>query len=309
MRALLLVLVLARCVSTEPPPRLAPSATKEDLEVEAANVPDTAPIEVAPVAGEPVAGEPDEPIVLESPLPDRPCEPVAIAAARAALTAATEHGVRARELVDCKPEAIVCPAARGPRAASATCQLLAHDDGGDWEIEIVPRPATGVPTGLTAWVDETGEVGRVDVEGSTWGVVDGVRIQGRGLYESHTHGGEAARIAGARFEVVNERDAPVTMTVLATRWLTANSCELPREVRARPRPQGIAIEPDLIDGSMSVEIPAGTTQTVDLGHEGQAAYMAWCDRFATAATFELDGKRVEVIAEHRVIRRQPLRDD
>ena len=47
---------------------------------------------------------------------------------------------------------------------------------------------------------------------------------------------------------------------------------------------------------------------MSLGHEAQQAYVAWGERFATAATFEVGGAHVEVIAEHRVVRREPLRE-
>ena len=69
----------------------------------------------------------------------------------------------------------------------------------------------------------------------------------------------------------------------------------------------IAREDGVIDGMMALTIPAGASTTIEIGHEVQSAYMAYCDRFATAAVFAVDGAEVEVIAEHRVVRRTPLR--
>jgi hypothetical protein len=305
--ALLLVSLSIACASAEAPaPAVAaPKESPEPAEPEEAS---PEPVAAPPTSPEPA--EPTEPEVVP-PTPDAStpvCGDTTVAAVRTALATAVENGVNARHLADCRPEDVACKPERAPIEATDACQLVAHPAEARWEIVIVPQPATGAPTDLEIWVDTAGkEPGNVRIDGSTWGVASGVRIQGRGVHTSHTHGGAPAHIGGASFEVTNRRDTAVELELLGTRWLTAFSCELPREVRARPKPAGIAIEPDLIDGKMAVRIPAKTTKTVELGHESQDAYMAWCDRFATAATFEIDGKRVEVIAEHRVVRREPLR--
>ncbi|MCA9659853.1 MAG: hypothetical protein KC486_16030, partial [Myxococcales bacterium] len=101
--------------------------------------------------------------------------------------------------------------------------------------------------------------------------------------------------------------AAVELELRRVRWLVAGQCEIPREERATPKPAGIAREDGVIDGMMALTIPAGASTTIEIGHEVQSAYMAYCDRFATAAVFAVDGAEVEVIAEHRVVRRTPLR--
>jgi hypothetical protein len=138
-------------------------------------------------------------------------------------------------------------------------------------------------------------------------VVDGVTIEGHGEYASHTHGGAPARIGGATFIVENHRATAIDLKLTGTRWLVDHSCELPRTERAKPKPAGLARGEDLVDGEMTVTIPAGAIETVSLGHQVQDAYMAHCDRFATAARFVIDGQAIEVIAEHHVVRREPLR--
>lgn len=305
--ALFLLSLSIACASAEPP---APAMAEPKPSQEPAALSEPATPESAEPAAPEAAG-PTKTVVAPAPAPDTStptCGETTIAAARTALAAAVENGVSARHLASCRPEDVACKPERAPIEATDTCQLVAHPAEARWEIVIVPKPATGAPTDLEIWVDTAGKSpGNVRIDGSTFGVADGVRIQGHGLYRSHTHGGEPARIGGASFEVENRRDTPIELRLVGTRWLTAFSCELPREVRARPKPAGIAIEPDLVDGKMTVRIPAETTKTVELGHEAQSAYMAWCDRFATAATFEIDGKELEVIAEHRVVRREPLR--
>lgn len=149
---------------------------------------------------------------------------------------------------------------------------------------------------------------RTRVAGSTVGVVEGVRIQGRGELAIHTHGGDAAQIAGASFEVVNEREVPVTIELVGARWLTGVSCEPPREERAPLKLAGMALRPGLVEGATTVEIPARSTGTIGVGHEAREAYQGWCERFATAVTFAVGGQRIEVIAEHEVQREEPLRE-
>lgn len=236
------------------------------------------------------------------------CGDEAHAAVRTALAAAELGGASPEHLADCRPEALSSVKEQGPVEAGDRCKIVVYPESTRWEVVIVPRPMTGALTKMQVWVDETGtEAGRVQIHGSTWGVVDGVQIEGHGEYASHTHGGEAARIGGARFEVDNHRDTPVELVLVGARWLKANSCELPREERSRPKVAGLAIGDGLINGVRTVTIPAGTHRTVRIGHVVQRAYMASCDRFATAALFEVDGVPVEVIGEHRVVRRTPLR--
>ena len=236
------------------------------------------------------------------------CDPRAIQAAETALAVAPEHQVEPRILADCRAAKLRCESEPTAIAPRETCQLVATRGSERWEITVVPRPQTGAPTQLEVWVDEAGEeAGRVDVEGSTWGLLPGVRIVGTPGRSSHTHGGPPARIGGAAFVVDNQRGQAIELELAQTRWLESGSCELPRGERARPKPAGIALEEGRIDGAMKVQIPAGASTTVRVGHVLQDAYMVHCDRVATAATFVVDGAAVEVIAEHHVIRREPLR--
>ena len=240
--------------------------------------------------------------------PSPGCGEEALAAVRTALAKAQSEGVEPEHLADCRAEALVCAEERGPVEAGESCSILVYREATRWEVVVVPRPATGAQTRIEVWVDEAGTgAGRVQIRGSTWGVVEGVLIEGHGEYASHTHGGESARIGGARFEVENRRETPVELKLVGARWLRSYDCEIPREERSRPKVAGLAVGEGLIDGARTVMIPAGGHESVHIGYAVQRAYMSSCDRFATAALFEVDGVPVEVIGEHRVVRRTPLR--
>jgi hypothetical protein len=237
-----------------------------------------------------------------------PCDEAGIEAARTALAIAAEREVASHMLADCLPEAVVCPAERGAIERGESCRIAAIRHDARWDVRIMPRPMTGAPPEIEIWTDDAGrEAGNVRISGSTWGVADGVTIEGRGERTSHTHGGDAARIGQASFVVDNRRDEPLELALVATRWLVAGSCELPRRELARPAPAGFADAQGRIANAMTTTIPARSSETVTIGHEVQPAYMAYCDRFATAAVFDLDGETLEVIAEHHVVRRTPLR--
>ncbi len=297
-----LLSALLACAAAEPSPSAGPSKPVERPAAES--------VEAAP-APAPAQEVEAAPAPAPEPVPAAPvCDATAIEAARTVLAVAPKHGANARHLADCRPEQVVCEAERRPLLATDACQIFAYQRDARWEIIVVPRPATGAPTSLESGVDETGkEAVRPRVHGSTWGVVDGVRIEGKGAYASHDHGGDPAKSYVARCEVENQRDEPVTLGLLGTRWLSDSSCGPPRKESARLEPAGIAIDPAPVSGKETVEIPAKSSHTVTLGHEARNAYNAHCNRFATAARFEVDGERVEVIAEHRVVRREPKRFD
>lgn len=297
------LVVLGACT-----PKSTPAEPADDRRERSEASEQVEPPEAAETSAEPLAHELNEAPAVEPGESDGDCDPRAIAAAGTALTTAKAEGVAAEHLADCRPEDTVCGRERGPTSAKERCQLIAYHSSDRWEILVVPKPATGAPTRLEIWLDEAGEqAGRKQISGSTWGVVEGVIIEGRGLHRSHSHGGAPASVGGARFVVHNHRDQPVDIELRGTRWLTANSCELPREERSRPKPAGLAIGEGLIDGDMRVTIPAGAREVVHIGYAVQDAYMVHCDRFATAAEFHVDGEKLEVIAEHRVVRRTPMR--
>jgi hypothetical protein len=269
--------------------------------------------EPAPIPAPEQPASPAEPQPASEPAPTSEvvmaCDERAIAAARTAVETAIAKGVDASVLADCEPEQIVCEAERHPLERGPSCVLVGYGSDDRWEIVIIPSPATGAPTRIEVWVDAAGHnSGRVNISGSTFGVLDGVTIEGHGEYASHTHGGAPARIGGATFTVENRRPTAIDLKLTGTRWLVDHSCELPRTERAKPKPAGLARGEDLVDGQMIVTIPAGAIETVSIGHQVQDAYMAYCDRFATAASFVIDRQAIEVIAEHHVIRREPLRD-
>jgi hypothetical protein len=272
-----LLLASLGCAPADPPPR-----------------PKAGPIELPP----PSKPEPAE----------RRCDEVeAVAVTRKALEAVPAHGVDPGHLADCLPEEVWCSLQRWPLPGSDRCQQIAYQVDASWYVHIAPTAATGVPVELEIWFEDSAKkAGNVQVSGSTWGVVEGVRIEGQGNHASQTHDGAPARIGTASFEVENLRDEPVTLVLQGTRWLEGPSCELPRTERARPKATGIALFPDSVEGKMSVTIPgAGSFRTVLLEHEPQQARVKSCERFAIAATFDVGGERVEVIAEHGVMQRTP----
>ena len=121
-------------------------------------------------------------------------------------------------------------------------------------------------------------------------------IAGVTSHEQHMHGGDAAKIGSASFVVHNPHRRALRLRVRGIEYLQDFECNLPAEVRARPKPN---------DDANPKELRPGETE-IAIAFAAQDAYQAHCDRFATRVTFEVEGKRIVATAEHEVTRFDPI---
>ncbi len=167
----------------------------------------------------------------------------------------------------------------------------------------IERPAgSDAVRSLEAWVDrEVVYARRPDVRATSASrfVVEGkpVVIAGVTGRARHEHGGDAARIGHATFEVDNPLDRAVPVRAKKVEFLTDHSCGLPSEVRARPRVSDVS----------AAELPPGRSQ-LEVMFEPQGAYQSHCDRFAARVTFAVGGKRAPVTVEYEVMRFERMRE-
>lgn len=179
-----------------------------------------------------------------------------------------------------------------------TCTITLHE-----RLLRVDRGASSdAPRWLTAWADPEVVVvqrpdvprtsaSRVDVEGKS------VVVAGRTSHHIHEHGGDAAGIASATFDVLNPLERPLRLRIRGIEFLTDHACGLPNEARARPKPAALS----------SKELAPGASE-ITVTFEPQSAYQAHCDRFATRVTFLVEGQPVAATVEHEVTRIEPLRE-
>jgi hypothetical protein len=168
-------------------------------------------------------------------------------------------------------------------------------------IRVERAAANDTPRSLEAWADSEvvfvqrheltrSSASRVDVRGKP------IVIAGETSSHRHEHGGDAARIGSATFIAHNPHARPLRLRVRSIEYLDDSQCNLPSEVRARPKPA-----PD-----NPTELAPGQSELV-IGFAAQGAYQVHCDRFATRVTFEVEGKRIAATAEHEVMRFEPMR--
>jgi hypothetical protein len=145
-------------------------------------------------------------------------------------------------------------------------------------------------------------------EGSTSAVsADGrVSILGRGEYAVHDHGGPPAHIGSASFEVHNQRERPLRVSVRDIEWLVGSGCNPPRAVAAHPALGELRLGRGGQGVGASVTVPTKSKVDIEVGYAWQEAYMTFCDRFATRVIFDVEGEAIPALAEHHVVRRTPL---
>lgn len=158
------------------------------------------------------------------------------------------------------------------------------------------------PRWITAWADPEIVVmdrpdiprtsaSRLELEGES------LVVAGRTSHHMHEHGGDAARVASATFDVFNPLRRALRVRVRGVEFLTDHSCGLPEEARARPKPAELSTK-ELAPGAAEITVT----------FEPQPAYQAHCDRFATRVTFLVEGRPVTATVEHEVTRIEPLRE-
>lgn len=179
----------------------------------------------------------------------------------------------------------------------AKCTVTLHET-----LLRIERPAgTDSIRSLDAWVDRAvvyarrpdvraTSASRFEVEGE---VVTLAGVTGRARHE---HGGDAARIGYAVFEVNNPLDHDVPVKARKVEFLTDHGCALPSEVRARPRVRGVS----------PASLPPGRSR-LEVLFEPQAAYQSHCDRFAARVSLSVAGQRAPVTVEYEVMRFERMR--
>ncbi|MEM6296748.1 MAG: hypothetical protein AAGA54_36110 [Myxococcota bacterium] len=166
----------------------------------------------------------------------------------------------------------------------------------------VERPAqTDSVQSLDVWVDSAVVYARqFDLRATSASrvAVDGkpIVIAGETGRARHEHGGPAAKLGLATFEVHNPLDREVAVRARAVEFLTDHACELPAKVRAKPKVLNVS----------PASVAPGRSR-LDVSFEAQSAYQGHCDRFAARVTFSVEGHRVPVTVEYEVSRFEPLR--
>lgn len=165
------------------------------------------------------------------------------------------------------------------------------------KVGLLDDPLTRYPTSTLvlssyalAWTSASTTVA---VAGCTIAGVDGMAM--------HTHGGDAAQLASARFTVTCA--AATTIRVEDVAFLRGNSCDVvPEDVASHPRVAGLAT------GGSSVEVPAGATQTLSVQFAPVEAYYTYCSRFAFRVSFGVGTVKATATAETNVSREEPYRE-
>lgn len=219
-------------------------------------------------------------------------------AARLALSAALASGAPEVALRGCDPNAATCGVLPLPDDdAPLTCTMTLHE-----RLLRVRRPATGdPPKEITSWLDhEIVFAQRAEISRSSSAQIDfgndRVFLEGVTATHLHEHGGDAAQIGSMNVLVVNTSKRALKLTVPGVVWLSGHSCDAPKE--SGPRPKVVRFEPK--------QLPPGKS-TLSIHFDARSAYQAHCDVFASQARIQIEGKEVEVIAQHSVSRVEPLR--
>lgn len=133
------------------------------------------------------------------------------------------------------------------------------------EVRVIPKAQQGAPR----WIDATFDAGptnpprRFYVGASTWAVGQRHAFAAGGIdgHISHMHGGPAARVGDASILIRNNSDAPLRVSARRVEWLASGSCEVPSEVRERPRLAGLTVGNGEVQAP-EVVVPATASSTV-----------------------------------------------
>lgn len=136
------------------------------------------------------------------------------------------------------------------------------------------------------------------------------RIAGQTSHARHTHGGAAAKLGGATFEVeFSGMKSPTTLTATKVEYLTSHSCDTaPDAVHSTFAPAGLWVDgPEAKDSAPVVAIAPGKSQ-VHVTFPAVEAYYTHCDFFAFRVTFVAGGDTTLVAtAQTDVARITPLK--
>jgi hypothetical protein len=230
-------------------------------------------------------------------------------AVRLAMAHAVLDGVAAEHFADCDPARAECSATYPGPPVGGPCSMHVSTYYEIHNVRIVPARRDGAPSEVEAAVDSMAAAPppRLSISATTTAISRDGRVEIAGVTgrTRHTHGGEAARIGHAEFEIDNRTGAAITLRVRKVEWLTDYSCGVPSQVRSEPASGG------LVTGSMTASAPSASIPpgraTITVGFETQQAYMSHCDRFAARVSFEAGGEVIAPTAEWEVTRVEPLR--
>jgi hypothetical protein len=264
---------------------------------------------------------PDEVRAGEDPPADPPADAPPTCADRArieravalAIAYASEHGIASEHLADCVPARAVCADPEAPalvppdRASECTIHVSTRYEL--FTIDVFLGRRDGAPRSFEAVVERqvVAPPARFSASASTSALsADGrIAISGVTSRTRHTHGGDAARIGTAEFEIENGSNAPMVVGVRRIEWLAEHSCDVPSQVRATPALGGLLAE-GASSSTRTVTLAPGRTN-VTVGFASQDAYYSYCDRFAARVTFTAGAHTLVATAEWEVTRVEPHR--
>ena len=222
--------------------------------------------------------------------PPDPCADRArvTAALRRAFRALGEADPAARAaLRDCA-RVVACGSTPAPTRTACTSQLMPEEWG--FRVTVLPRAASGAPGELHVNVDTRDDTAhQVVVSGNRWAVGHQVAILGETEHRRHTHGGEPARIAWARFHVWNDSGAALPLEVLDGVFID--------NWREMPLPSV---------SSQATSLPPGESE-LEVGFTAQDAYQSWNNHFAARFRLRVGGRVLTPQAEFAVMRVEPWR--
>ena len=221
-------------------------------------------------------------------VPDLCADPARVTAAlRRAFVALSEADPAARAAVAGCRRVVACGTIPAPTRAACTTQLMPEEWG--FRVTVVPRAASGAPGELHVNIDTANDTAhQVVVSGNRWAVGQGVAILGETEHRRHTHGGEPARIAWARFHVWNDSGAALPLEVLDGVFLN-NALETPLP----------AVH------SQVTSLPPGESE-LEVGFTVQDAYQSWNNHFAARFRLRVGRQVLTPQAEFAVMRVEPL---
>ena len=210
------------------------------------------------------------------------------AALRRAFRALGEADPAARvALRDCA-RVVACGSTPAPTRTACTTQLMPEEWG--FRVTVLPRAASGAPGELHVNVDTQDDTAhQVVVSGNRWAVGRQVAILGETEHRRHTHGGEPARIAWARFHVWNDRGAALPLEVLDGVFID--------NWREMPLPSV---------SSQATSLPPGESE-LEVGFTAQDAYQSWNNHFAARFRLRVGQQVLTPQAEFAVMRVEPWR--
>jgi len=221
-------------------------------------------------------------------VPDHCADPARVTAAlRRAYRALGEADAAARgALHDCA-SVVACGSVPAPTRTACTTQLMPEEWG--FRVTVVPRAASGAPAELQVNIDTENDTAHQPVvSGNRWALGRQVAIVGVTGHRLHTHGGDPARIAWARFRVWNDSGAALPLEVLDGVFISdARETALPSV------------------SSEVTSLPPGESE-LEVSFTAQDAYQSWNNHFTARFRMRVGRQVLTPRAEFAVTRVNPV---